>query len=106
MTQEQKDAFFANEIKQLHQQNRKVMLSLGGADAHIVLTKKQEDAFVAEILRLVKKFGFDGVDIDLEQQALTIGMNILCIIIKLLSDITNPATLPKFNKVIIILLLI
>nr|WP_196792631.1 glycosyl hydrolase family 18 protein [Spiroplasma melliferum] len=90
MTQEQKDAFFANEIKQLHQQNRKVMLSLGGADAHIVLTKKQEDAFVAEILRLVKKFGFDGVDIDLEQQAITAGDNQTVI----------PNTLIKVKKIL------
>ncbi|WP_338983904.1 glycosyl hydrolase family 18 protein [Spiroplasma endosymbiont of Othius punctulatus] len=70
MNQDQKDEFFANEIKQLHAQGKKVVLSLGGADAHISLTVNQKDEFKNEILRLVEKFGFDGIDIDLEQSAI------------------------------------
>ncbi|AUB31448.1 glycosyl hydrolase family 18 protein [Spiroplasma floricola] len=75
MNQDQKDDFFANEIEQLHKKGKKVVLSLGGADAHINLYENQKDEFVAEILRLVDRFGFDGVDIDLEQSAIDAADN-------------------------------
>ncbi|AHI53162.1 glycosyl hydrolase family 18 protein [Spiroplasma culicicola] len=75
MDQDQKDEFFANEVEQLHQEGKKVILSLGGADAHINLYEHQKEEFVAEILRLVDKFGFDGVDIDLEQTAINAADN-------------------------------
>ncbi|WP_339021586.1 glycosyl hydrolase family 18 protein [Spiroplasma endosymbiont of Atherix ibis] len=67
--------FFANEIEQLHKQGKKVVISLGGADAHINLYENQKDEFVTEILRLVDRFGFDGVDIDLEQTAIDAADN-------------------------------
>ncbi len=47
----------------------------GGADAHIELHAGQEQALAAEIVRLVETYGFDGLDIDLEQSAIDLADN-------------------------------
>ena len=66
---------FINEISELNRQGRSVLLALGGADAHIELQQGDEHAFADEIIRLTDKFGFDGLDIDLEQAAVTAADN-------------------------------
>lgn len=75
-TQAQKDAYFQAQVSAMHQKGKKIVLSLGGADAHIVLTAAQQPALIAEILRLVNDFGIDGIDIDLEQEAIGAGDNL------------------------------
>ncbi|MBA8862892.1 chitinase [Ochrobactrum anthropi] len=62
---------FRRQIAALHGENRAVILSLGGADAHIELRSSDEDAFVERIISLTDFYGFDGIDIDLEQSAIT-----------------------------------
>lgn len=66
---------FRRQIDVLHSQGRKVLISLGGADAHIELQAHQEDAFVNRIIELTDRYAFDGLDIDLEQSAITAAQN-------------------------------
>lgn len=61
---------FRHQIALLHSQRRAVILSLGGADAHIELSLSDEEALTARIISLTDQFGFDGIDIDLEQAAI------------------------------------
>lgn len=65
------DSEFRRQIAVLNAQGRAVLISLGGADAHIELHAGQEEALAYEIIRLVETYGFDGLDIDLEQLAIT-----------------------------------
>ncbi|SHO19317.1 Chitinase A [Moritella viscosa] len=64
------EAEFIEQINAMNSQGRSVLLALGGADAHIELTRGDEDALAAEIIRLTDRYGFDGLDIDLEQAAI------------------------------------
>lgn len=70
------DAEFRSEVAKLNAQDRAVLLSLGGADAHIQLSKGDAIKFAGEIIRLVELYGFDGLDIDLEGGAITAGANV------------------------------
>ncbi|MGL5335681.1 MAG: immunoglobulin-like domain-containing protein [Enterovibrio sp.] len=69
------EAQFIEQIGKLNSQGRAVLLALGGADAHIELRKGQEQAFADEIIRQVETYGFDGIDLDLEQTAVTAADN-------------------------------
>ncbi|HHA1264984.1 glycosyl hydrolase family 18 protein [Enterobacter bugandensis] len=69
------DEEFRAQVAELNEQGRAVLISLGGADAHIALNKDQTEAFAAEIIRLTDRYGFDGLDIDLEQTAITAAEN-------------------------------
>jgi len=70
------DSEFRRQIGVLNAQGRPVLLSLGGADAHVELVAGQEEALAYEIIRLVETYGFDGIDIDLEQNAILSGDNL------------------------------
>ena len=65
------ESAFIDQINTLNSQGRSVLLALGGADAHVELKAGDEKAFADEVIRLTDKFGFDGLDIDLEQNAIT-----------------------------------
>ncbi|GIU22522.1 immunoglobulin-like domain-containing protein [Shewanella sp. MBTL60-007] len=69
------EAQFIEQISELNSQGRSVLIALGGADAHIELSNGQEQALADEIIRLVEQYGFDGLDIDLEQAAITAADN-------------------------------
>ncbi|WP_227726439.1 glycosyl hydrolase family 18 protein [Yersinia proxima] len=69
------DIEFRRQIDTLHSQGRKVLISLGGADADIVMHNGDEVALAERIKQLSDKFGFDGLDVDLEQKAITAGNN-------------------------------
>ncbi|WP_283132059.1 immunoglobulin-like domain-containing protein [Enterovibrio norvegicus] len=66
---------FIDEIANLNRQGRSVLLALGGADAHVEMKAGDEQAFADEIIRVTEKYGFDGLDIDLEQAAVTAADN-------------------------------
>jgi len=70
---------FRAQVGELNAQGRPVLISLGGANAHIELARGQEEALAYEIIRLVETYGFDGFDIDLEQSAIRAGDNTLVI---------------------------
>lgn len=69
------DSEFRAEVAKLNEQGRAVLLALGGSNAHIQLEKGDEQALANEIIRLVETYGFDGLDIDLEETAITAGDN-------------------------------
>ncbi|SNY65772.1 glycosyl hydrolase family 18 protein [Enterobacter sp. CC120223-11] len=69
------DEAFRAEVAELNAQGRAVLISLGGAQAHIELRAGQEQALANEIIRLVETYGFDGLDIDLEQDAIAAANN-------------------------------
>nr|WP_268745064.1 lytic polysaccharide monooxygenase [Erwinia mallotivora] len=69
------EAEFRHQIDLVHAQGRKVLISLGGADAHIELSHGDEDALVERIIALTNQYDFDGLDIDLEQAAITAADN-------------------------------
>jgi chitinase len=69
------DEAFREKVAALNAQDRAVLISLGGADSHIELHRGQEQDFADEIIRLVEVYGFDGLDIDLEQTAVAAGDN-------------------------------
>ncbi len=69
------DQEFRQKVASLNKEGRAVLISLGGADSHIELHKGEEQAFADEIIRLVERYGFDGLDIDLEQTAVAAGDN-------------------------------
>ena len=64
------DKSFRAEVAKLNAQGRAVLISLGGADAHIEFHRGDETKLSNEIIRLVDTYGFDGLDIDLEQDAI------------------------------------
>lgn len=69
------DQAFRAQVDELKRQGRAVLISLGGADAHIELHAGQEPALADEIIRLAETYGFDGLDIDLEQSAISAADN-------------------------------
>jgi chitinase/chitodextrinase len=62
---------FRRQIETLHTQGRAVLISLGGADAHIELQNSDKAALKDRIIQLTETYGFDGLDIDLEQNAIS-----------------------------------
>ncbi|PXX60096.1 chitinase family 18 [Pseudomonas sp. LAMO17WK12:I10] len=82
------DAEFRRQVGVLNSQGRAVLMSLGGADAHIALNPGHEQPLANEIIRLVETYGFDGLDIDLEQSAIDFASNkiVLPAALKLVKD--------------------
>ncbi|MCB2711218.1 chitinase, partial [Listeria monocytogenes] len=69
------DSDFSAQVGALNKEGRAVLLALGGADGHVDLKAGDEQAFANEIIRQVETYGVDGLDIDLEQSAITAGDN-------------------------------
>lgn len=69
------DATFRAEIGKLNARGQAVLLSLGGADAHIELKPGEAQKLADEIIAQVERYGFDGLDIDLEGGAIIAGAN-------------------------------
>ncbi|RKR76624.1 glycosyl hydrolase family 18 protein [Frondihabitans australicus] len=61
------DADFTADIATLHARGQKVILSVGGQNGTIsVSDSTSADAFASSVESLIGQYGFDGVDIDLE----------------------------------------
>lgn len=61
------DAQFTSDIQTLHSQGRKVILSVGGQNGTISVGDPTSAAnFANSVFGLMQRYGFDGVDIDLE----------------------------------------
>ncbi|MBK7389062.1 MAG: T9SS type A sorting domain-containing protein [Bacteroidetes bacterium] len=65
---------FISQVQSLQAAGKKVLLSIGGANAFIDLTTTvNRDAFIASMTNLLMTYGFDGMDIDIEHgNAITI----------------------------------
>ncbi|RHY49258.1 hypothetical protein DYB34_010853 [Aphanomyces astaci] len=61
------EAQFITDIAALKAQGKTVALSLGGQDGYVSLGNAAETAnFVSSVTALLTKYGFDGIDVDLE----------------------------------------
>ncbi|MGL5152279.1 MAG: glycosyl hydrolase family 18 protein [Clostridium sp.] len=58
---------FIQDVKDLHAQGKRIVLSIGGQNGAISLTSKErKDKFVKSVCEVIDKYGFDGLDIDVE----------------------------------------
>jgi chitinase len=77
------EADFIADIKAKQAAGKKVQISLGGANGVIVLgTTAARDTFVKTMGDIIAKYGFDGIDLDIENN-LSMGAN---------EDFRNPTT--------------
>ncbi|MEO8087152.1 MAG: glycosyl hydrolase family 18 protein [Bacteroidota bacterium] len=66
-------ATFLSQVQTLQSQNRKVILSLGGATSPVSLDNFTErDTFVSTVNAIINTFNFDGIDIDFEGSSVSI----------------------------------
>jgi chitinase len=67
-------AQFAADISTLHNQGKKVLLSIGGATETITLsTSGDVSNFVSSVSSIIHQYGFDGIDIDFENNSLQLN---------------------------------
>ncbi|MBK9175799.1 MAG: hypothetical protein IPM46_05565 [Flavobacteriales bacterium] len=65
---------FIAQVSALQSLGKKVLISVGGANASVHLDSDQErDEFVASMLGIIGTYGFDGIDIDLEGSSVAIS---------------------------------
>jgi chitinase len=58
---------FIRTVQRLQQQGKRLLLSIGGATCRIDITNEaRKKQFVASLLQILKRYPFDGVDIDVE----------------------------------------
>lgn len=63
---------FKSDIKVLQAKGKKVVLSIGGYEGYFSLTSESAiKQFVSDIKGFVDEYGFNGIDIDLEQSSVT-----------------------------------
>jgi chitinase len=66
-------SIFIAEVAALRAQGKKVLISIGGANASVHLDSDQErDEFVSSMLAILGTYGFNGIDIDLEGSSVAI----------------------------------
>ncbi|MBI4892081.1 MAG: glycoside hydrolase [Acidobacteria bacterium] len=70
----QDTAQFKADIAWLKSRGKKVLISLGGGGQHFTLADaKRVPNFVESVERIVREYGFDGIDIDFESPSLSIA---------------------------------
>lgn len=63
---------FKNDIKSLQAEGKKIVLSIGGYEGYFSLTSESAlQQFVKDMKGFIDEYGFDGIDIDLEQSSVT-----------------------------------
>lgn len=70
---ETEEAIFLADVSALQATGRKVLISMGGANAAVHLDSEAErDEFVTSMMSIMDTYGFDGLDIDLEGSSVSI----------------------------------
>lgn len=65
---------FKSDIKALQAEGKKIVLSIGGYEGYFSLTSESAvKQFVSDIKAIVDEYGFNGIDIDLEQSSVTLN---------------------------------
>lgn len=65
---------FKSDIAALQAKGKKVVLSIGGYEGYFSLTSESAvKQFVSDIKGFISEYGFDGIDIDLEQSSVTLN---------------------------------
>lgn len=81
---------FIEQVQSLQSQGKKVLISIGGANASISLNNNaNRDAFINSMTSILNTFQFDGIDIDIEH-----GNSILAS-----GTITNPTSVDCINLI-------
>ena len=71
-------ATFIADVAALQAIGRKVLISIGGANATVRLnTESERDQFVASMLGIMGTYGFDGMDLDLEGTSVNISGGVI-----------------------------
>lgn len=66
------EADFKKDIKDLQAAGKKIVLSIGGYEGYFSLTSDSAiNQFVGDIKGFIEEYGFDGIDIDLEQSSVS-----------------------------------
>lgn len=72
LTDDYTESDFKADIKALQAEGKKVVLSIGGYEGYFSLTSESAvKQFVSDIRGFIDEYGFDGIDIDLEQSSVT-----------------------------------
>jgi chitinase len=78
------------QIQTMQSQGKKIVISIGGANAPVSLNNANEkNIFVSSVLNIINTFGFDGIDIDLEGSSLSVSGG----------TISNPVDAPVINLI-------
>ena len=63
---------FKRDIKTLQSRGQHVIISVGGAEGRITINNNQDaDKFASSLSKIIKEYGFEGCDIDLEGSAVS-----------------------------------
>jgi len=82
---------FINKIQSVQSQGKKVLISIGGANISIDLTTTtNKNAFITSMTGIINTYGFDGIDIDIEN-----GNSILAAG----GNISNPSSIAQINLI-------
>ncbi len=82
---------FINKVQYVQSQGKKVLISIGGANTSIDLTTTaNKNAFISSMTGIINTYGFDGIDIDIEN-----GNSILAGG----GTISNPTSLAQINLI-------
>ena len=67
-------SMFASDVAYLHSIGKKVLISIGGANGLVQLTTTgARDNFVNSVNSIISTYGFDGLDVDFENQSLVLN---------------------------------
>lgn len=67
-------SLFTSDVAYLHSIGKKVLISIGGANGMVQLTTTgARDNFVNSVNNIISTYGFDGLDVDFENQSLTVN---------------------------------
>ena len=86
------DQEFKSDIQYLNGLGKKVLISIGGANGTVELNNEEEkQSFITTMINIIEKYGFNGMDIDLEGSSLSLDSGD--------TDFKNPTT-PKVVNLI------